>query len=131
VGDQQLTDLSQRLARLADRQAQGADMASLTVYADTLWGVDGKVKYADRTDLPAQVADWSFASDRSVGDVATFLDETDGKAYLAQITNLEGSSAQKTAQAALCEETLTQSEQTAIAENPLEYHTLGMRLVTA
>jgi hypothetical protein len=131
VGDQQLTDLSQRLSRLADRQAQGGDLAALAAYADVLWGTDGVVRNADRADLPDQVADWCFADEREAGDAATFLDETEGKAYLAVITDLNGSSAQKTAQEALRQQAMDQMEEQVLAEAPVEYHSTGMQLVTA
>jgi hypothetical protein len=130
VGEQQLTDLSQRLARLADRQAQGADMAALAGYGDVLWGTDGLVENADRADLPELVADWCFADGRQVGDVTTLLDETEGKAYLVLIADLNGSSAQKTAQEALSQIAMDQMEEQALAEAPVEYHSMGMQLTT-
>jgi hypothetical protein len=130
VEERQLSDLGERLSRLADRQEQGADMASLTVYADALWGTDGLVEGAEREDLPELVADWCFADGRAAGDVTALLDESEGKGYLVQITDLEGSSAQKTAQDALRELAMDQAEQQALAEAPVEYHDLGMQLVT-
>jgi hypothetical protein len=128
VGARQINDLTARLDRLA---ARDGDMASRTVYADALWGTDGLVKFADRADLPDLVADWAFADGRQAGDVGTFVDEAEGRAYLAQIVSLEGSSAQKNAQAALCELATDETEAQVLEENPLEYHSLGMQLATA
>lgn len=132
VGEGQLDDLEARLTRLNERRKkENLTMEELSErYADTVWGEGGFVEHADRDDLPAVVADWCFGAETGEGDDTALMDRENGRAYLVEVVNQNGSYAKEHAREMLAEAALAELEAELLTETAVEYHKLGMQFTT-
>lgn len=131
VGERQLNDLEQRLARLDERwKCAEMTMQDLVRYADKVWGEGGFVTDAARDDLPAVVADWCFGTERGGADHVALMDRENGLAYLVHLTDENGSYAHEHASEMLAEAALAELEAELLLETAVEFHKLGMQFTT-
>lgn len=132
VGQQELADLQARLTRLQARYESGdMTMEELVArYADTVWGEDGLVADAMRSDLPEAVADWCFEENEVLPALAAFLDSEKECAYLALLVKQHDSAARTQARVALSEQAVEDLDAELLEETAVSYHTVGMQLTT-
>jgi hypothetical protein len=133
VGETQIADLSEKLARLNARYE--ADPDTLLTLAEnfndneTLAKNQGQVENATKTSLPAVVADWVFAADTSIGDHCAVVDEEAGQGYLVVLSGWGVDAAQQDALEALRQETVEADLEEVRQNTTLGYNSLGKRLI--